>query len=502
MNIDSFFKHWGLAENPFRAEEARQDGVFMRLIDKGSIHPDFGKVFGYPEQPSTSVVFGDKGSGKTALRLLIERKLREHNLANPKKRVWVVKYDDLNPILDRFTQAKHGAKKPRELSDFRLEDHLDGILSSAITQLVNLLTGEEKEAAISPRKARRAVKRMSRQRRMDLAELVILYDQPPSGHPESRWGRIRRLTRLQMLDWMNLALVAGVALMIASAVLSVIRVFDQLPDWQTTAALIISAIGGVGLCASWLLSSIRLNVLVRKMLREIHVVDRTTSQLRNMLGDLPPKLLDVQPIPVPGDHDSRYQLMRRFVSVLGELGYTGMMVLVDRIDEPTLIKGDPEKMKSVIWPMFDNKFLQQEGVGFKLLLPLELNYLLKREGTGFFQKARLDKQHMIDRLEWSGAILYDLCNRRLQACMQDGKEPIELVNLFGDDVNEQDLIEALNQMRQPRDAFKFLYRVIQEHCRNTPDHDAHWQIPKLSLEHIIREQATRLHDLSHGLAPA
>ena len=48
--------------------------------------------------------------------------------------------------------------------------------------------------------------------------------------------------------------------------------------------------------------------------------------------------------------------------------------------------------------------------------PLELRYLIHKESAAFFQEARLDKQSLVDRLEWSGATLYDLCNLRLAAC--------------------------------------------------------------------------------------
>ena len=81
--------------------------------------------------------------------------------------------------------------------------------------------------------------------------------------------------------------------------------------------------------------------------------------------------------------------------------------------------------------MFDNKFLQQDRVGLKLLLPIELRHMLRRETGDFFQEARLDKQHMVDRLSWSGATLYDLCSSRLRACSQrEEQDPIALTGLL------------------------------------------------------------------------
>ena len=81
-----------------------------------------------------------------------------------------------------------------------------------------------------------------------------------------------------------------------------------------------------------------------------------------------------------------------------------------------LVAGRPERMRRLTWPLFDSKFLQQDAIGFKLLLPIELRYLMKKEDATFFQEARLDKQSMVDRLAWSGATLYDLCSARLRAC--------------------------------------------------------------------------------------
>ncbi len=80
MNTESFFARLNIRENPFRAEEARDDVVFQRLIDRGQPHPEFDKIFGDPAHPGPSVVFGEKGSGKTAIRLQMVRKLTDRGL--------------------------------------------------------------------------------------------------------------------------------------------------------------------------------------------------------------------------------------------------------------------------------------------------------------------------------------------------------------------------------------------------------------------------------------
>src|SRR5690606_40773374 len=138
--------------------------------------------------------------------------------------------------------------------------------------------------------------------------------------------------------------------------------------------------------------------------------------------------------------------------------------VLDRVDGPTLISGDPDRMRAVVWPMLNNTFLQQAGVGFKMLLPIELRHALFKESSHFFQEARLDKQNLIERLTWTGAMLYDLCNARLASCRPVSAETISLADLFTEDVQLQDLVDALDHMKMPRDAFNFLYRCIARLC--------------------------------------
>jgi hypothetical protein len=159
-------------------------------------------------------------------------------------------------------------------------------------------------------------------------------------------------------------------------------------------------------------------------------------------------------------------------------------------------------MRAVVWPMLSNKFLQQEGVGIKLLLPVELRHALFKESGAFFQEARLDKQNMIERLTWTGTMLYDLCDARLRACRPDGAEPITLLDLFAEDVTRQDLIDALDQMHQPRDAFKMLYQCVTEHCSAAPAGDATWRTPRHVLHNVPNHHSHRVHQLYRAIRPA
>ena len=72
------------------------------------------------------------------------------------------------------------------------------------------------------------------------------------------------------------------------------------------------------------------------------------------------------------------------------LAATILVVLIDRVDEPQMIEGDPRKMRALVWPLLDHKFLRHPGLGVKLLLPIELAYYLEKEDKDFYDRARPD----------------------------------------------------------------------------------------------------------------
>ena len=509
MNADTFFQHHGIIENPFAAEEARLDPIFDRLTGGATDHPDFPKIMGRVDVPATSVVFGEKGSGKTAIRLMLGRKINEHNAGVGHKPVLVVAYDDLNPVLDKLLAARR-QKAEAVLKQFRLADHQDAILARAVTKLVSALLGD-KDHSPEPVPAidtsSKAMRQLPLQTRVDLAVLAALYDEPSSGTALPRFTKLRRKLRLGPRIALWWVLTKSIVVSVAALVLYIMhRVTDDPPGWMMP-ALIGAIAAALALWGYYGYRYVRLWSAARKATQEMPAVKRGAGELRQMLETLRPSYLAGQPLPAPprgGEAlgDTRYQLTRRFISAIGDLGFVGMIVFIDRLDEPTLVHGDAEKMKAIAWPMFDNKFLKQERVGLKLLLPLELRYELARESSAFFQEARLDKQNLIDRLTWSGATLYDLCNKRLSACFKGEGEPPTLRAMFAEDVTREMLIDALDQMHQPRDAFKFLYAMIQEHCRLVSEDQAVYRIARLTLETIRRDQAQRVQELYRGRGPA
>lgn len=527
MNINKFLAYHGLTENPFVAEEARHDPVYAKLLEQtGHQHPDFAKILGRVEQPSTSVVFGEKGSGKTAIRLMIGRCHHQHNQQNPERRVMLVAYDNLNPMLDQLTQRRRlelsALKRSRAtvnhlLELIRLEDHQDAIISLATTRLLNALLGVQidgEPGMLLPENWKQRLRKLPRRQRIDLLVLAALYDQPRSGDVGERWDQMRKALRITT-SWSTGALQLSAAVLTVAALLiggafwvqQQVSFFQNLiPDWVLAAAGAGAALALL-LWFAWLLRQWRVWRLSRELWKQTPAITRTVGQLRALLIQLRPGDLNAQPWPTEDSQDRsncRYELTGKLMDILEALSFKGLLVLVDRVDEPTLIAGQADRMRLVVWPMFDNKFLQQERVGLKLLLPIELRHLLHRETSEFFQEARLDKQSLVDRLEWSGATLYDLCTARVRACRQPGEDQykILLTDLFEPSVSRELLVDALDQMHQPRDAFKFLYAVLQEHCRIVPEDQAKYLIPKLTLESVRRTHAQRVQELYRGLAPA
>lgn len=500
MDLKGFFEHWHIRENPFQAEEAKNDEVYLQNLAEAMTHPDFDKVFGSPREVSTSVVFGKKGSGKTAMRVLMEKRYGDHNQAHPDDQVRVIRYDDLNPVLDRVAQreaSKHSGKSgPKSLPKLRLVDHQDAILSIGVTDLVDEVLAD------NGRQAAQHIRKMPRQSRFDLALLATLYDQPVYGDGGSRLARLRSLTRVAPFWRPNrlLALAALAAATLIGALLFYGTPPEEFAGWLVTiaaAVVLVLALGG------FLIGFFKRSGLGRRLRREVRTNTRAAADWRQLLAYFGGRDLSLSPLPRGDDQESRYELTQRFQRLLRNWGYRKMVVLIDRVDEPQFVNSDPKKMRDLIWPMLNNKFLQQESFALKFLLPAELGDLLRREDADFFNEARLDKQNLIGRLEWTGATLYDVCTRRLKACQDADAEKITGVSdLFDDDVSSTAIINALDHMKQPRDAFKFLYQVIQEHCLDHPDDEPVYHIPALVLNKIRKNQTRRLEDLDMGVSPA
>src|SRR6185312_16003719 len=99
--------------------------------------------------------------------------------------------------------------------------------------------------------------------------------------------------------------------------------------------------------------------------------------------------LGVQPMPTTARAgvEERCERLRKCQWVLKPLVYSGIVVLIDRVDEPQQVEGDPRKLRALLWPLLDHKFLRHPGIGIKLLLPIELAYYLEKEDKEFYDRA-------------------------------------------------------------------------------------------------------------------
>lgn len=463
MKIDQFLGHYGIKGDPFSEEDAQTDTVFKRGCLWSIHHPAWSKFFGSPADPSTAVVFGEKGSGKTALRLQATAEIDQYNQENPSERVFLISYDDFNPPLDHFKAALGLRDAGEALKRFRLQDHMDAILALGITKLIDQLKSEKADLSA-----------LSLDQRRDLLLLAALYDQSTGEPIERRWTWLRRRSGFRPL-WSRRDLQVGFGVTVALGIL--IALFPSIRTLSVLPWLLVPLLLG-WLYWGWRL--LRAEWYARDIRKALRVLSRDPSALRWELLWFQPSELGGQPLPIGrrSAGEERYELLRKFQGVLQTLGYSGVVVIIDRVDEPQLIEGDPRKMRALVWPLLDHKFLRHPGLGVKLLLPIELAYYLEKEDKDFYDRARPDKLNMIKPLRWTGPSLYDLASDRLRACVpsNNGDAGPRLRQFIDEAISDDSLKDSLGNLRTPRQLFKFLHRLLQEHCQRHTEDNPRWSI--------------------------
>jgi hypothetical protein len=488
MKVQQFLEHHGLSQNPFSQEDAQTDPLFKQHCAKDVFHPAWDKIFGAADEPATAVVFGEKGSGKTALRLQIVDQTGEHNRQHPERRVFVVEYDDLNPFLDCFHERMKlfSSNPERSLARFRLWDHMDAILSLGVTKLVNDILNEHSDGVVGPFEVQtdRLVK-LSRPQKRDLLLLAAYYDHSLGLSPGERWTQLRR--RLRYGNWKAYWDLAWgvVGTLTLGGLLFQYGNWSQFNTWWPWLVLAV-------LWGPWLIRQGRLLWHAWCVSRQVKVIDHPVNPLRGILSRFERKDLIGQPSPSRDRSDDRYELLTKWQSILKSLGFTSITILVDRVDEPHLINGSAQRMRDFLWPMFDNKFLKHAGVGFKLLLPIEVSFYLAKEDKEFYERSRLDKQNLIRSLEWTGESLYDLANDRLKAVSNGQAAKVKLSQWFDPSIQEAELVSTIARLRVPRHLFKFIHRLLVEHCNRYTESNPQWTIGRDTLHSAM---AVYLRDL-------
>ncbi|MGB7348143.1 MAG: hypothetical protein WBD20_28220 [Pirellulaceae bacterium] len=568
MNIQTFLEHHGIVRNPFAEEDAQTDQVFKEYCISSAYHPVWDKVYGDPKDPSTAIVFGPKGSGKTAMRLQIDQHLQKYNKDNPGSQIFIIRYDDFNPFLDHFCErmSRRTTRKPEKVLDaWKLWDHMDSILCLGVTHFVDDVVTADKPNSKSSVDANK-IKQLDRTAARDMLLLASCYDQSNDSAFVTRWNLLRKKLRYNnwsakwscVLAWCwSIAAIIFFALLFLrpaapqvaddsdeARVVSAQHVFvarrpepavrefhnanssescatlssrsvhtliaekDESVSGEATDEQAADEAGGffawfnavfktrpdfkwlwlapfvilLG-CLPFLIRWVKCHLIALGIRKHMRVGKRDVSSIRRVLLGIPAKELASQPLPRFDRTDDRYELLNKFQAVLEQLGYSGTVVLMDRVDEPHLTGGKPELMRRFVWPLLDNKLLKHPGLGFKMMLPQELHRDMERESREFHERARLDKQNVIPAFQWTGESLYDLARARMMACAADGTSP-EPKDLFNSELDYQRLMSAFRSLRVPRHLFRFLYRVLVDHCNRYTDAEPEFKIKAETFETV------------------
>jgi hypothetical protein len=479
MKVHQFLDHFGLTENPFAQEDAGSDRVFQQHCLEGTHHSAWDKIYGDPRSPATSVVFGEQGSGKTAIKLQMIARLDEFNRQNPRQRAFIVEYDDFNSFLDSFRErlSSRQRKPEKALQNWRLWDHMDAILTLAVTRLANAIRQGPERTDEAHRVAEADLQSLNKLQQRDVLLLAACYDNNREYSAVRRWKSLAKALRFSTWKtWWDRALGTVVTI----AVVTLVWMYGE-EGWKSLFQWWVPLL----ILAGWLpylRHQLRLLLAAWRIKKQVRVFDHQIPALRAVLQNFERNEFVGQPLPTRARGDDRYELLTKLQSILETLGFTSLVVLVDRVDEPHLVNGAPERIKELVWPMFDNKFLKHPKIAFKLLLPEAVAGYVGREEKTFYERSRLDKQNLVPSLNWTGQGLYDVCNDRIRACakLAEGRPP-SVQDFFESTISQPELIGIFERLRAPRHLFKFLYRLLVDHCSKYTEDAPQWTIRRDTL---------------------
>ncbi|MBI1389543.1 MAG: hypothetical protein GC154_13960 [bacterium] len=473
---------WGLQEDPFTCEDADKDGILSDLKPT-AVHWSFDRLYGSPRIPAPAIIFGEKGSGKSALRLMMRRRLEQHNQENPDNRVFLIEYIDYNPYMSQFRRAigvrndDHAADKV--IQRWGIAEHLDCILSLGVSQLVDQIVDGKKNAS-----------GLSKKLKVYLILLAAMY------YNSNQRTQIETVETLMkqfglgkfrvFLCWASAAVASFAGLVLMLLPWLPLSFSAPGPKWLWL------ALGGLVLAGTWLpfaWFTMTAASMAARADRAVKALPKNTAALREVLNRLTPKERKEYNLPRGSDESPRYQLLQRFTEILKEFGYEGVYIVMDRIDEPTLISAREDAMRAFVEKLLDIKLLQFPNVGLKLFLPIELDKIHRNAPPEQLKRMRLDKSNLIPELKWSGQELYEIANQRLQSSIKTGSKAVALSDFFAEDFDIGYLKETLNTLGTPRYAFGFLSEMFSDYVKTLPnelsENDPRWNIPRSQFD-IVR----------------
>ncbi|MCF7983446.1 MAG: hypothetical protein K9L70_03505 [Thiohalocapsa sp.] len=432
-----FLRSHGLVRNPFIEEEAQNDKVFEDLVNEAGYtfnHQAWDKFFGDPPGRGTSMIFGVKGSGKSALRLALEKNIGHFNSGHS-ERILLLSYDDFNGFLEAFKRKLEQDRTRTSavtLQDFALAQHLDAILVCGMESLLS-----ELKAVDLP------LDHLEEYQRHDLMMLMAFYlSGPPDRYNRSISALSRKLLQRGAFKRMGRGLEG-----------------------------LLGGLFTLGLAP--ISASLFYRGVARSAAREIVVRDRDARDIERALKGIPRGYLKDQDVKRKGwryDDDVRRLFLSKFIDCALALGYRQIVVVMDKVDEPSLINGDREKMEAFVWPLWNNRILQlHPNLSFKMLLPRQLYESVRKATSEKANIARFDKQKIIYPFRWGDKQLFDVMSDRLRICRADPSEPYPLDRLFDSSIQRSEVLGILDKLRQPRFVLNYLYRLLAETCAHSDD---------------------------------
>lgn len=164
----------------------------------------------------------------------------------------------------------------------------------------------------------------------------------------------------------------------------------------------------------------------------------------------------------PGDSDPVY-ILRKSVEFARVMGFSGLLVQVDKVDETDWTQNSAEEAAKLIWPLYANIQLHEiDGLAWSFFLWDQVRSLLVQENG---MHVRWDKLPN-DRIKWDRNHLERLVERRLAHFSKD--KVTRLVNLFDvDDAEEGNLYQKILSLSgmAPRTLVSVLNSVLINHIQ-------------------------------------
>ena len=405
MEIKEWLQVWQFEHNPFVIFDADRDPYLQTaMVENTSLR----SVLLHIERPSPYVIFAIRGAGKSSMRIDTERYLDEY-----RDKVLTISYVEFNELLAEVARPRRlpmeyspnksalarllKRKKEETLardSRMTLDDHLDYILKLGIEKLYQYICADQKEDLLADNR--------------EIAEKFLL------------------LTALYFAP-------------------------NDLSSKVTALRRVIETSGYIR--RSNFFAKKQSKLLAGEIYRHIRGVPVSLDGIFKIIQEIGPGLFEFHGI--PRTTENRFTLLKSYMELVRYFGLSGVYLLVDRVDEPTSIKGDPEKMRELVTPILDDQLFQIDHLGIILFLPYELHDLKKYY--------RSDRIKTISSINWSPDNMIRLIEKRMNVGRRPGSPPIHLADIFEEDGESK--AQFIVRQLTPRNAFRLLSIIVEEHCQ-------------------------------------